>query len=411
VAVLIGALAVASAPAAHARPARPQKAARLPAYGTLWITATFLGSISRYAPPTANISQTAVATISGSNTTLDDPNGLAIDHQGRLWVANSSANSIVVFAANANGNATPVITIAGSKTGLNQPIAVALTQRGDVWVANDGVNTIVEFSAGAQGNVAPIRTIAGSNTALSDLSGIAVSPEGTRVWVSEYRSRSQTPSLNEYAGSAHGDAKPLVQISGPDTKLNDPNGITVGVDGNDPTTVNYVAGSSGLLRFAPGARGDAKPTVVSGFNTGIELPVLQALDAVGDIWVPSAENSEVARFGPTAHGNAVPERLFLDRTSNPGSIAVFMAPPSAPRAVHAKATTKKLHLTWSTPKVKGGGILGYQVRDRKKSGHWKVVKTTTKPSYTKSHPHKGFSYDVIAFNEAGYSTASSSIRP
>jgi Fibronectin type III domain len=83
-----------------------------------------------------------------------------------------------------------------------------------------------------------------------------------------------------------------------------------------------------------------------------------------------------------------------------------------PRAVHVHSTKKRLRITWSAPQVSGGGILGYQVRRaHKKSGPWSVVATTTKRSYTKSHPRKGFYYDIDAFNDAGSSVATHASRP
>lgn len=412
--MVAGLLTFSSVPAAHARVARTAAATKLPAYGSLWITSPPDDTILQFAPPNTDVDQTAIATISGSNTELNNPRGLAIDHRGRLWVANLSTNAILVFAANPGVNPKPVLTLAGAKTTINAPIAVALSQSGNVWVANQGSSTITEFAAGAHGNVAPIRTIAGSNAELSDLSGITVTPDGTKVWISEERGLNHNPSLEEFAGTSHGNVKPLDQITGLTTRMDDPFGVVVGINGNDPITVNSdLDRRQAVLKFAPGAHGDAAPKQeIKGENTGLSLPQLPALDAVGNLWVPNNLDSEVVRFGPTQHGNVGPGRLFLAAGLNePSSIAVFIVPPSVPRAVHARTTKKKLHLTWSTPGVKGGGILGYEVRAHKKGGPWKVVKTTTKPSYTKAHAHKGFSYDVIAFNEAGYSKPTKASKP
>ena len=412
-----------AAPAAHAHLARPAAAAKLPAYGTLWLSSPPTGDLLEFAAPGPNapVDQNPIVEITGADTTLNDPQGVAIDHHGRVWVANLGANSVLVFAPPASGppvDATPVVTISGNKTGLSAPVAVALTQKGNVWVANQGSSTITEYAAGAHGNVAPSRTIAGSNTTLSNLSGIAASPDGTKVWVSEERVRraATPPALVEFSGTAHGNAKPLTMISGLNTQMNKPSGVTVGVTGNDPITVNEnLDNPPALLSFAPGAHGDVKPAEeVSGENTGLSEPQLPALDAVGNIWVPNTLNNEVSRFGPTQHGNVGPQRLFLGTDLNePSSIAVFIVPPGVPAAVKTQST-KKLRITWSAPHVTGGGILGYQVRRaHKKGGPWTVVKTTsaTARSYTKSHPHKGFFYDVIAFNEAGYSTPSHPNKP
>ncbi len=423
-AVVAGLLTFASALPAHAHLARPTVAVKLPPYGTLWISSPPVGDLLEFAAPGPNapVDQSPIVEITGVDTTLNDPRGVAIDHHGRVWVANLGGNSILAFAPPTGGgivDAKPAVTISGAKTGLSSPIAIALTQKGNAWVANQGTSTITEYAAGSHGNVAPIRTIAGSNTQLADLSGIAASPDGTRVWVSEYRMRKgpAPPSLVEFSGTAHGNAKPINVISGLDTQLNKPGGVAVGVAGNDPIAVDEnLDHPSALLSFAPGAHGDSKPAEeVSGENTGLSQPQLPALDAVGNIWVPNTLNNEVSRFGPTQHGNVGPQRLFLGTDLNqPSSIAVFIVPPGVPAAVKTHATKKKLRITWSAPHVTGGGILGYEVRRaHKKGGPWTVVETTsaTARSYTKSKPHKGFFYDVIAFNEAGYSTPSHPNEP
>ncbi len=60
-----------------------------------------------------------IDTISGGNTELDSPTGMAFDSSGRLYVANTSGDAVVAFAKGASGNATPVVTISGSNTGLD----------------------------------------------------------------------------------------------------------------------------------------------------------------------------------------------------------------------------------------------------------------------------------------------------
>jgi DNA-binding beta-propeller fold protein YncE len=405
-------ITLSSGPLAHANSPRPAVAIKPPAYGTIWVTAQSTESLLEFAPG-ANKQAAPIADINGVATELNNPTGLAIDRHGRLWVANLSAAMIAVFGAHANGNVKPVMSIVGAKTGLNAPIGIALAQNGDLWVANSGSNTVAEFAAGAHGNVAPIRTIEGSRTLLANLVGLAVNPDGSRVWVSEEREQKAKvpPSLEEFAGTANGNVKPLTQISGSKTHLNDPYGLAVGVSGNDPITDDAnIDRAPAILKFAPGAHGNTVPKLITGESTGLSEPRLLAIDAVGRIWVPNSLNDLILRFGPSQVGNVTPPTL-IDATmvDTPGSVAVFIAPPSAPRAVHSHATKKTLRLTWSPPRVTGGGILGYRVRRaHKKSGPWTVIATTTKRFYTKANPRKGFYYDIEAFNNAGYSAARAS---
>jgi len=75
--------------------------------------------------------------ISGPNTGLralppsasSFAEGIAVSaRSGQTFVANPSTNSILVFAANANGNIAPIQTIAGSATGLNVPLNLTLEE-------------------------------------------------------------------------------------------------------------------------------------------------------------------------------------------------------------------------------------------------------------------------------------------
>ena len=83
-----------------------------------------------------NANQKGGKLIGGAATGLSSPRGLAIDGQGRLLAANTSGNSVTIFAAAANGNVAPAVTIAGTATGLNTPAAVAVDAAGNLYDAN-----------------------------------------------------------------------------------------------------------------------------------------------------------------------------------------------------------------------------------------------------------------------------------
>jgi hypothetical protein len=68
--------------------------------------------------PTAT-SETQAQYITGSNTQITAPYGVAVDASGYLYVISSSGSSILVFAPGAIGNVAPIETIAGGNTGLS----------------------------------------------------------------------------------------------------------------------------------------------------------------------------------------------------------------------------------------------------------------------------------------------------
>jgi len=128
-----------------------------------------------------------IATITGPNTNLTYPEGIAIDAGGDIYVADQQSG-IEIFASDANGDVAPKAVISGKNTQLFLPFAVAVDDAGSIFVVNGGIvysnfdlglisgTSILEFAAGSNGNVAPIAVIRGSATAIADASAIAVAP-------------------------------------------------------------------------------------------------------------------------------------------------------------------------------------------------------------------------------------------
>jgi sugar lactone lactonase YvrE len=109
--------------------------------------------------------------IQGSSTALSQPNGIALDSNGNIFVANSGNNTITAYAPVATttfpANEAPFLTISGSNTKLSTPFGLAFDSVGRLYVGNQGNNTIEVFAAGAFGNAAPILTFGGPATRLA----------------------------------------------------------------------------------------------------------------------------------------------------------------------------------------------------------------------------------------------------
>ncbi|MGA2575451.1 MAG: NHL repeat-containing protein [Bryobacteraceae bacterium] len=91
---------------------------------------------------------------------LHNPNGLAVDSHGRLWIANNGANSVLKVNAS-TGQVLQRIT-----DGLDGPSRLAFDSLGNLYVANTTGNTITEYdTAYTNSGAGPgtlIRTISGS---------------------------------------------------------------------------------------------------------------------------------------------------------------------------------------------------------------------------------------------------------
>lgn len=116
-------------------------------------------SITEYATG-ANGNQVPVATITGPDTGLVSPFAVALDPAGDLFVVNRNeqvgSSSITEYAKGATGDATPIATISGANARLSQPDSVTVDRAGNLFVAEQN-NVILEFAQGAKGDVAPHR--------------------------------------------------------------------------------------------------------------------------------------------------------------------------------------------------------------------------------------------------------------
>jgi len=128
-------------------------------------------TVDLFAPGAA----TPGAQIGGVKTGLVEPVSVALDAALNVYVFDLATQTISEFAAGATGNVAPIRLISGSNTRLSTvpPSAsfaegIAVSRRsGQIFVANPSTNSILVFAANANGNIAPIQTIAGSATGLN----------------------------------------------------------------------------------------------------------------------------------------------------------------------------------------------------------------------------------------------------
>src|SRR6266702_3008825 len=146
--------------------------------------------------------------------------------------------------------------------------------------------------------LAPLLIIA---LACSSSEGPSVPPGGKALYVVN----SGANSVAAYAPGANGDAAPTVVIhGGSNTGLNGPRGIALDAAGNI-YVANYGVGT--VTVYAPGASGNAVPTVtIGGSNTDLSYPVGIALDTTGSIYVANYYGSSITVYAPGASGNATP---------------------------------------------------------------------------------------------------------
>ena len=275
-------------------------------------------------PPLSNstgiLNEAPIASIAGSQTLLDEPDAIALDSHGNIYVANQfgghaeffDSGRLTVYPAGSNGNVAPATTISGDKTGLALPVGIAVDSSGNIYSANAVIaliggklkrlTSITVYSAGSKGNASPVATIAGANTNLS--------PRGIAVDSSRNIYVTAAFSIEMFSAGSNGNVSPALSITGADTGLSFPAAIALDSGGSIYVLNSSVqpSGIPSVTTYPAGSSGDAVPsaTITSNF-TGIYGAYGVALDSVGNIYVINEDLSVgIAIYAAGSYANGVP---------------------------------------------------------------------------------------------------------
>jgi hypothetical protein len=174
--------------------------------------------------PSANGNVAPLQDITAMDTGLDSPQGIAVDEQRNIYVANGGSNSVTVYAAGATGPAKPIQDISGADTGLANPFGVA----GDIYVSNLGVEnegTITVYASGANGDAAPIQTVAGQATRISFIAGIGIDT-ARNIYVAASLPYGR-PAIMVFAAGSNGNVAPIQTIAGNRTRMSWPGWLAI----------------------------------------------------------------------------------------------------------------------------------------------------------------------------------------
>lgn len=292
--------------------------------GTATISAA-AGGIS--ASATLTIIDPTACIPSGSATVIATP---VPSSTGPLYATSQDGNSVVAFAAGANGNTAPVLTISGPATNLALPRGIARDAAGFLYVANQATSSVAVFAPGASGNATPVRYLYGANTQLNVPEGIAVDGAG-----SIYVANQADNKILVFSASANGNVAPARRITGSCSGVNRPMGLALDVSGH-----LYVAnlgsynnpGSQSVTVYDAGANGNAMPrATITGGSTGLFNPLGISVDAAGTIYVanygntdqgPSNAGTSVTIYAAGSSGNAAPTRMIIGTMAEPTGMAI-----------------------------------------------------------------------------------------
>jgi hypothetical protein len=150
-------------------------------------------------------------------TAADDIEKMAAATNGALYFPAASRDALYLLSTSASGQKNATVTISGVNTGLSQPSGVAVDRNGVVYVAEYGSDAITEFRPGSSGDAKPIATIQGPKTMLDHPNDVAVGSDGTVYVVNGNEAVSssgntRTATITIFAPHAVGDVAPRSMI-------------------------------------------------------------------------------------------------------------------------------------------------------------------------------------------------------
>jgi sugar lactone lactonase YvrE len=271
--------------------------------------------------------------------------GIAFNATGSLWVVDGGNNRVLAFNPPFTTGkpaelvlGQPGFTTRGSntnQTSLWEPQGIAIDAHGDVWVADSTNNRVLEyvppFTSGMPASLVlgqllyTTRAAGTSATAFTHPTGLAFNSQGDLFVADSLNNR-----VLEFVPSSSGFTPdmPATYVLGQtsfassstavtDTNLSDPTAVAVGPGGN-----LWVAdtGNKRALEFlAPISTGKAASIVLgqTGFTTstqglplGLYSPQGVAVDPQGDVWVSDRELNRTTEYLPPYSDNEAPAAVI-----------------------------------------------------------------------------------------------------
>ncbi len=242
----------------------------------------------------------------GTDSPLDDPEGVAIDSSGDIFIADTDNDSI--------DKLTPSGTLSIVATGqFDDPEQLAVDSSDNLYVANEYDCEIDKIPAGGGG----VEIIAGTGSCKQAVNGPALAspldyPEGVAVDSSGnvYVADTDDCEIDKLtAGTLSiiaGDGTCGRATAGPalSSGLDDPEGVAVDSSGDvyiadtDNDEIDEVTPSGTLSIIAGGPNNEDEPVATPAPYSGLDDPEGIAVDAAGNIYVANTDDDYVERITP-----------------------------------------------------------------------------------------------------------------
>ncbi|HEX9667574.1 MAG TPA: hypothetical protein VGA95_13585 [Thermodesulfobacteriota bacterium] len=307
---------------------------------------------------------TPLRTIEGSNTGLNEPEGISVDGKSNeIFVSNFFNNTVTVYGRTDTGNVHPIRTLSivdsnsagalldrgmltnlfldtennelfvtnlnntilvyrktdegealplriiGANTGLLNPKWIfADTKNNEIFVSNFSSRLITTYGLTDEGNVAPLRTISQGE---ADQTGIFVATERNEILVNIF---SLPFAITTLRRTDEGNVAALRIIGGANTRLFESEGLYVDLENNEIFVTNgadiNIPGEITVYRRRDS--GDVTPLrIISGQNTELLRPLGIFADAEHDeLFVTNPFDDKILIYRRADDGNVSPIRTI-----------------------------------------------------------------------------------------------------
>jgi sugar lactone lactonase YvrE len=300
----------------------------------LWIPLLSLAAFAAHAQPLligtwAGYAGHGNANGSTTNALFNNPQGIALDSAGNLFVADTADNAIREISA--NGNVTTIAT-------LNHPAGIAISASSNIYVANFGDNTIAEITSAGVTTIAGSAGVTGSlnangtNALFNEPQGVAVDPAGN-VYVADYgnnaiRVIAQNGTVTTLTGSPSNPGHTDGQIASATfylpsaIALDSATNLYVADTGNNTIRLITPAGTVSTLAGAAGSYGFADGT---GTNALFYAPSAVTVDAASNVYVADSFNNAIRMIAPGGIVTTLAEQLMQPAGLAFGSGTLYIA--------------------------------------------------------------------------------------
>ncbi|WP_170131513.1 cell wall-binding repeat-containing protein [Quadrisphaera granulorum] len=266
----------------------------------------------------------ATSGVAATASPLSYPQGVAVDSAGNVYIAESSNHRIVKvdastsqlsFVAGTGNLGAATAGVAATSSPLNNPQGVAVDSAGNVFIADsnnhrvekvDASTGLLSFVAGDGTQGAATAGVAATSSPLNTPSGVAVDSAGN-VYIADTNNHRinkvdhSTGQLSFVAGDGTQGAA-TAGVAATTSPLNSPQGVAVDSAGNvyiaDPSNnrVSKVDASTGQLSFVAGTGTAGIATAgVAATSSPLSAPAGVAVDSAGNVYIADSGNNRVSK--------------------------------------------------------------------------------------------------------------------